>query len=76
MRLRERKLRTAANDVFKQLQAEAEVENIYNDPVKSKQMPGVAAVDQRPEDQRSRTGRRVHRTATATTCSKARSIAS
>jgi parvulin-like peptidyl-prolyl isomerase len=42
--LRERKLRTAANDVFKQLQGEAQVENIYNDPVKSKQMPGVAAI--------------------------------
>ncbi len=42
--LRERKLRTAANDVFKQLQNEAQVENVYNDPVKSKQMPGVAAV--------------------------------
>jgi parvulin-like peptidyl-prolyl isomerase len=42
--LRERKLRTAANDVFKQLQTEAVVENIYNDPQKSKQMPGVAAV--------------------------------
>jgi parvulin-like peptidyl-prolyl isomerase len=42
--LRERKLRTAANDVFKQLQAEAVVENVYNDPAKSKAMPGVAAV--------------------------------
>jgi parvulin-like peptidyl-prolyl isomerase len=42
--LRERKLRTAANDVFKQLQSEAQIENIYNDPVKSKQMPGVAAI--------------------------------
>ncbi|MEX0978266.1 MAG: peptidylprolyl isomerase [Pirellulales bacterium] len=42
--LRERKLRTAANDVFKQLQAEAMVENVYNDAAKSKQMPGVAAV--------------------------------
>jgi parvulin-like peptidyl-prolyl isomerase len=41
--LRERKLRTAANDVFKQLQTEAVVENIYNDAAKSKQMPGVAA---------------------------------
>jgi len=30
--------------VFKQLQTEAVVENVYNDPVKSKQMPGVAAV--------------------------------
>lgn len=41
--LRERKLRAAANDVFKQLQAEAVVENVYNDPAKSKRMPGVAA---------------------------------
>ncbi|MEX0677071.1 MAG: peptidylprolyl isomerase [Pirellulales bacterium] len=42
--LRERKLRAAANDVFKQLQAEAVVENVYNDPAKSREMPGVAAV--------------------------------
>jgi parvulin-like peptidyl-prolyl isomerase len=42
--LRERKLRAAANDVFKELQAEAVVENVYNDPQKSKQMPGVAAI--------------------------------
>lgn len=42
--IKERKLRTAASDVFKQLQAGAKVENILNDPVKSKQMPGVAAV--------------------------------
>lgn len=42
--LRERKLRAAANDVFKQLQSEAVVENVYNDPQKSKQMPGVAAL--------------------------------
>jgi parvulin-like peptidyl-prolyl isomerase len=42
--LRERKLRAAANDVFKALQAEAVVENVYNEPQKSKQMPGVAAV--------------------------------
>ncbi|MBI3836362.1 MAG: peptidylprolyl isomerase [Planctomycetia bacterium] len=41
--LKDRKLRAAAGDVFKQLQKEAVVENIYNDPVKSKQMPGVAA---------------------------------
>ncbi len=40
----ERKLRTAANEVFQQLQSEAKVENVYNDPVKSQQMPGVAAV--------------------------------
>src|SRR5205823_6380399 len=41
--LKDRKLRAAAGDVFKQLQKEAVVENIYNDPAKSKQMPGVAA---------------------------------
>jgi len=29
---------------FKELQATAKVENVYNDPVKNKQMPGVAAV--------------------------------
>ena len=41
--LRDRKLRAAAGDVFKELQSKAVVENIYNDPLKSKQMPGVAA---------------------------------
>jgi parvulin-like peptidyl-prolyl isomerase len=41
--LKDRKLRAAAGDVFKQLQKEAVVENIYNDPAKSKQLPGVAA---------------------------------
>lgn len=41
--LKDRKLRGAASEVFKQLQADAVVENVYNDPVKSKQMPGVAA---------------------------------
>ncbi|REK10922.1 MAG: peptidylprolyl isomerase [Planctomycetota bacterium] len=40
----ERKLRDAANGVFEKLQNEAVVENIYNDPQKTKQMPGVAAV--------------------------------
>jgi parvulin-like peptidyl-prolyl isomerase len=34
----------AAGDVFKELQENAKVENVYNDPVKNKQMPGVAAV--------------------------------
>jgi parvulin-like peptidyl-prolyl isomerase len=42
--IKDRKLRTAAGDVFKELQKNAVVENVYNDPVKSKQMPGVAAV--------------------------------
>ncbi len=41
--LKDRKLRAAAGEVFKDLQAGAVVENVYNDPVKSKQMPGVAA---------------------------------
>jgi parvulin-like peptidyl-prolyl isomerase len=42
--LKDRKLRSAAGDVFKELQKDAAVENIYNDAAKSKQMPGVAAV--------------------------------
>lgn len=42
--LKDRKLRSAAGDVFKDLQKNAVVENILNDPAKSKQMPGVAAV--------------------------------
>jgi len=42
--LKDRKLRAAASDVFKELQKTAVVQNIYNDPVKSKQMPGVAAI--------------------------------
>jgi len=40
----ERKLRAAANDVFQDLQSGAKVENIYNDPAKSEQYPGVAAI--------------------------------
>ncbi|MEX2141188.1 MAG: peptidylprolyl isomerase [Pirellulales bacterium] len=39
----EAKLRNAATEIFKQLQSEATVVNVFNDPVKSKQMPGVAA---------------------------------
>lgn len=42
--LKDRKLRSAAGDVFKELQKNAVVENVLNDPAKSKQMPGVAAV--------------------------------
>jgi parvulin-like peptidyl-prolyl isomerase len=41
--LKDRKLREAANGVFKQLQQNAQVVIAYNDPAKSKQMPGVAA---------------------------------
>ena len=42
--LRDRKLRTAATEVFKELQKDAVVENVYNDPVASRRMPGIAAV--------------------------------
>jgi parvulin-like peptidyl-prolyl isomerase len=42
--IRERKLRAAAAEVFQSLQKQAHVENVYNDPAKSKQMPGVAAI--------------------------------
>jgi parvulin-like peptidyl-prolyl isomerase len=42
--LKDRKLRDAASDVFKELQASAKIVVAYNDPVKSKEMPGVAAV--------------------------------
>jgi hypothetical protein len=42
--IREQKLRTAANDVFKQLQTEAKVENFFADPAKRNSVPGVAAV--------------------------------
>ncbi len=42
--VKDRKLRNAAGDVFKQLQAQTKVENIFNDPAKSQQMPGVAAL--------------------------------
>lgn len=42
--LKERKMRNAANDVFKILQSEAQVENVYNNAERSKQLPGVAAV--------------------------------
>ena len=35
-------MRTVAQDVFRQLQANVKVENVWNDPVKQQQMPGVA----------------------------------
>jgi len=41
--IRERKLRIVAQEVFRRLQSQAKVENIWNDPIKQKQMPGVAA---------------------------------
>jgi parvulin-like peptidyl-prolyl isomerase len=42
--LKESKMREVAGEIFKQLQAEAVVENIFNDPEKSRRMPGVAAL--------------------------------
>ena len=41
----EKKLRTAAADIFQQLQdrAKGQIVNVYNDPQLSRQMPGVAA---------------------------------
>jgi len=41
--VRDRKLRSVAKDVFRQLQDQAKVVNVMNDPVKSRTMPGVAA---------------------------------
>src|SRR5262249_39146410 len=41
--VRETKLRNVAADVFKDLQSKSQVVNVYNDPAKRAQMPGVAA---------------------------------
>jgi len=41
--IRDNKLRTAAADLFKELQQRAKVVNVFNDPNLSKQLPGVAA---------------------------------
>lgn len=43
-RIRDQKLRAASADLFKQLQQQAQVVNVFNDPQKQKQHPGVAAV--------------------------------
>ncbi len=42
--IKDRKLREAAGDVFKDLQAKSQVVVIYGDPAKTKQTPGVAAI--------------------------------
>jgi parvulin-like peptidyl-prolyl isomerase len=42
--LREPKLRTAAAELFKQLQAQARIVNVYNDPARQQQLPGIAAM--------------------------------
>jgi parvulin-like peptidyl-prolyl isomerase len=41
--VREKKLRVEAGEVFKKLQADSQIVNVYNDPQKRAQMPGVAA---------------------------------
>jgi len=42
--LRDSKMRKVAEKVFRQLQQEAKVVNVFNDPVKRRQFPGVAAL--------------------------------
>src|SRR6185437_9075925 len=42
--IRDKKLRQVSDDLFKELQKGARLENVYNDPVKRKQYPGVAAL--------------------------------
>jgi len=42
-RIRDRKLRESAADVFEQLQQEAKLVNVYNNPELQQKMPGVAA---------------------------------
>lgn len=42
--IRDKKLQAAATDLFKELQSQAQVENIFNDPEKRKAIPGVAAI--------------------------------
>lgn len=41
---RDKKLRTVAGDIFEQLQRESHVENVYVDPQKRQQYPGIAAI--------------------------------
>ena len=42
--IRAKKMRSASNEIFKQLQDRSQVVNILNDPVKRRQMPGIAAL--------------------------------
>jgi len=42
--IRDGKTRKVADSIFQQLQREAKVENVFNDPARSRQMPGVAAL--------------------------------
>lgn len=42
--IRDRKLRRVSAEVFRQLQDAAKVENVWNDPARRREMPGVAAL--------------------------------
>ncbi|HWB10507.1 MAG TPA: peptidylprolyl isomerase [Pirellulales bacterium] len=42
--IRDKKLRLEADAIFKELQDNAKIENVMNDPAKSKKQPGVAAI--------------------------------
>jgi parvulin-like peptidyl-prolyl isomerase len=42
--LTDRKLRAAGSDLFKDLQSQAQIRNVMNDPEESRRMPGVAAM--------------------------------
>lgn len=42
--IRESRMRDVAGETFRRLQDQAQVENVWNDPAKRQQMPGVAAV--------------------------------
>ncbi|HEV3004779.1 MAG TPA: peptidylprolyl isomerase, partial [Pirellulales bacterium] len=42
--IRDKKLRLEADTIFKELQDAAQIENVMNDPAKSKKQPGVAAI--------------------------------
>jgi parvulin-like peptidyl-prolyl isomerase len=42
--IRDRKLRTASGDIFKNLRKEAKVEDIWNNPERHKELPDVAAL--------------------------------
>ncbi|MCA9102682.1 MAG: peptidylprolyl isomerase [Planctomycetales bacterium] len=42
--IRDRKLHKVGSDVFAELQAQAKVENVLNNPERSRQLPGVAAL--------------------------------
>ncbi len=42
--VRERKMRTLAHDIFRELQKDAQLENVFNNPARRQELPGVAAI--------------------------------